>query len=150
MALKKLCSRTGCHRVIDADKKYCSRHEHLDKERYKEYQQRRLQDKLQKKYQEFYASISWKRLRKEVITALLGMDILEYYTTGQIVPGERVHHIIGLDDDWSSRLDSLNCIYLTEKNHRIVHAAYERSPKDKKAMQTKLFQLLDRFYEEFK
>lgn len=150
MALKKLCSRTGCHRVIEADKKYCIRHEHLDKERYKEYQQRRLQDELQKKYQEFYTSIPWKRLRKEIIATLLGMDILEYYTTGQIVPGERVHHIIELDEDWSSRLDSLNLIYLTEKNHRRVHAAYERSPKDKKAMQTKLFELLDRFYEEFK
>lgn len=150
MALKKLCSRTGCHRVVDEDKKYCIRHEHLDKERYKEYQQRRLQDKLQKKYQEFYTSIPWKRLRKEIIAALFGMDILEYYTTGQIVPGERVHHIIELDEDWSSRLDILNLIYLTEKNHRIIHAAYERSPKDKKAMQTKLFQLLGRFYEEFK
>lgn len=149
MALKKLCSRTGCHKVVDVDKKYCSKHEHLDKERYKEYQRRRLQDELGRKYQEFYNSKEWRRLRPNIIASLLGMDILEYYTSGQISNGERLHHIVELEDDWSLRLDSLNLIYLTEKNHRIVHAAYERSTKDKKLMQDKLLKLLNRFYKEF-
>lgn len=154
MALKKLCSRTGCHRVVDEDKKYCPKHQRefdvKEKERYKIYSNKRLQDKLKKRYQEFYTSSSWKRLRKETVASFFGMDIFEYYTTGRIVAGESVHHIIELGEDWSSRLDSLNLIYLTEQNHRSIHAAYERSTKDKKAMQTKLFQVLDRFHEEFK
>ncbi|GAA0762320.1 MULTISPECIES: hypothetical protein [Clostridium] len=149
MALKKLCSFTGCHKVVDEGLKYCTKHEKVDKERYKEYQQRRLSDKVQRKYQEFYEGIDWRKLRNLIILNFFGIDILEYYTTGRIVQGERVHHVIELDEDWNSRLDIFNLVYLTEKNHRRVHAIYERSKKDKKNMQNKLFKLIDRFNKEF-
>jgi 5-methylcytosine-specific restriction enzyme A len=149
MSIKKLCSYTGCHKVVDEGIKYCIKHERVDKERYKEYQARRLADTEEKKYQEFYESIEWRRLRKVIALGFLEIDILEYYTTGRIVQGERVHHIVELREDWNSRLDIFNLIYLTEKNHRKVHAIYERSERDKKAMQNILFKLIDRFNKEF-
>lgn len=149
MSIKKLCSYTGCHKVVDEGIKYCIKHERVDKERYKEYQARRLADTEEKKYQEFYESIEWRRLRKVIALGFLEIDILEYYTTGRIVQGERVHHIVELREDWNSRLDIFNLIYLTEKNHRKVHAIYERSERDKKAMQNILFKLIERFNKEF-
>ena len=69
MALKKLCSKTGCNKVIDNNQRYCSRHEYIDRERYKEYQKRRLKDKEQKKFQSFYNSSEWRRTRKLIASS---------------------------------------------------------------------------------
>lgn len=149
MALKKLCSYTGCHKVVREGIKYCSKHERVDKERYKEYQARRLADIEQRKYQEFYNSAEWRRVSKLIARSFLCIDIFEYYTTGRIVQGERVHHILELNDDWNSRYDISNLIYLTEKNHRRIHAIYESSKINKKKIQNKLFDLIDRFNNEF-
>ena len=80
----------------------------------------------------------------------MGMDIVEYYSTGRVIAGERVHHIVELNEDWNSRLDVSNLIYLTEQNHRKIHAIYESSIKNKKIMQDKLFKMIDKFYKDFK
>ncbi|WP_297520486.1 hypothetical protein [uncultured Clostridium sp.] len=149
MAIKKLCSRTGCHRVLDGDTRYCIKHKDSDKERYREYQRKRLEDKYQKKYQEFYNSSEWRIARRSLIAAVCGMDIYEYYTTGKVVAGERAHHIIELTESWTSRLDVANLIYLTEKNHRLIHAAYNRNSKKRKLTQFNLLEMRDKFYEEF-
>ena len=153
MAIKKLCSQTGCHKVINDDEVYCAKHqkkfEERERERYKKYKRKRLLDENKKKYNDFYNSNDWKRIRDCIISHYVGMDIFEYYTTGKILTGERVHHIIELTDDWNCRLDVDNLIFLTERNHRRVHAAYESSSKNKKAMQNKLFDMINKFNKEF-
>ena len=154
MAIKKLCSKTGCHKIVDDGVKYCEVHrkkfELNEKERYKQYKSKRLKDEEQRKYQSFYNSDDWKRVRSSIISAYMGMDIVEYYTTGRVIAGERVHHIVELNEDWNSRLDVSNLIYLTEQNHRKIHAIYESSIKNKKIMQDKLFKMIDKFYKDFK
>lgn len=154
MPLLKQCSHRNCRKLLPDGVKFCDYHqakyEAQERIRYKEYKLRRLKDIEQKKFQEFYNTEAWKRIRKAVISDYLGIDIYEYYSTGRIVAGERVHHIIELSEDWSCRLDSSNLIYLTEKNHGKIHAIYNTNNKNKFLMQTKLFDTIDRFNKEFK
>lgn len=42
--LKKLCSYPGCHKVVDAGTKYCDRHRNTDKEKYREYKRKRMEN----------------------------------------------------------------------------------------------------------
>lgn len=153
MALLKLCSWHSCNKILKEGVTYCEQHqakwEQIERNRYKEYKCRRRKDREQKKHQDFYNSQGWIRLRDAVIADFYGIDILEYYRTGRIAQGEAVHHIIPLEDNWNSRLDILNLIYLTEKNHRRVHAEYNKGDKEKKAMQKILFDLIDKWNKEF-
>lgn len=153
MALKKLCSWRGCNKICNAQDKYCNYHQDKfnkqERERYKEYSKRRREDKEQKKYQDFYNSSDWKRIRDAVISICNGIDIIEYYRSGKVVQGERVHHIIELDEEWNCRLDINNLIYLTEQNHRKVHSEYDKGEKEKKQMQQVLFALLEKWNKEF-
>jgi 5-methylcytosine-specific restriction endonuclease McrA len=153
MPLMKLCSWNGCNKVLGNGVIYCEQHqkkwEAKERERYKEYQNRRRRDKEQKKFQDFYNNEEWKRIREATINGYYGMDILEFYRTGNIIQGEAVHHIIELEDDWNCRVDISNLIYLTEKNHRRVHVEYEKGYKEKKNMQNILFNLIDEFNREY-
>lgn len=153
MPLKKLCSWRGCNKICNLEDKYCNYHKDKfnkqERERYKEYSKRRREDKEQKKYQDFYNSSDWKRIRDAIISSFNGIDIVEYYRTGKVVQGERVHHIIELDDDWNCRVDINNLIYLTEQNHRRIHAEYNKGEREKKQMQHVLFALLERWNKEF-
>ncbi len=154
MTLKKLCSYGSCHKVVNGNKRFCERHRKLferdEKVRYKEYKKRRLKDKEKKKQQEFYISKGWQRTRSGVISSCYSIDIYQYYTTGDVVEGQAVHHIVELDDDWSRRQDILNLIYLTEQNHRQIHSEYNISSGKKRTMQNILINMLVRFEEEFK
>lgn len=153
MTLKKLCSKTGCTKIVDYGTAYCEYHqkkwEQEQRERYKEYSNRRRRDKEQKKYQDFYNSDEWKRIRIAAMVGHYHIDILEYYRTGRIVQGERVHHIIELSEDWNSRIDIFNLIYLTEQNHRRVHEEYKKGKREKQRMHEILFALLDKWNLEY-
>ena len=147
----KICSYHGCKKIIKDGLRYCEYHQNkYDKEqkkRYKEYKNRRLHDKEQKRFQTFYNSDSWKRIRELAIQDTLAIDVIDYYKLGIIRQGERVHHIIELNEDFNKRLDRNNLIYLTERNHRIVHNEYNKGNKIK--MQELLIDLKLKFMEEF-
>lgn len=146
------CSWKGCSKILDT-KGYCSIHkkkaDSIKKQRYKDYDTIRRLDEEYIKYRRLYDSAAWSRLRAIVISNCYAIDILEYYKTGNIVQGERVHHIKTLEDDWNSRLDEGNLIYLTEKNHRRVHVEYIKGPREKEQMQQILLGLRYKFIEEF-
>jgi hypothetical protein len=153
MPIHKLCSFRGCTKIIDNDVMYCEYHqakwEQKEKERYKEYSKRRKINKEQKKYQDFYASDAWQRIRSIVINDCYGIDILEYYKTGKIIQGECIHHIDTIEDNWNSKLDFGNLIYLTERNHRQVHSKYNEGQREKKQIQRILYGLLDKWNEDY-
>lgn len=154
MPLLKLCSYTGCNELIEYGTTYCDRHkliaDNKQKDRYKQYNKQRREDKQEKIYQDFYNSKEWKMVRYTMINYYYGMDLIEYYETGKIVQGERMHHTETLRDNWNKRYDKNNLIYLTEKNHKIIHAEYDKSEYEKKSMQEVLFELIKRFNKEFK
>lgn len=120
------------------------------KDSYKRYKERRNQDKNDKLRQEFYCSKEWLKLRDAVIAECFGLDIVLWYKDRTIEPGYTVHHIIELSDDWNSRLDINNLIYVTGKTHQVIHAEYDKGERQKKAMQQLLFSLLDKFNKEFR
>lgn len=149
MPMLKQCSWHGCTKIINDGVSYCEYHQDkYDKEqkkRFKEYKLRREDDKENS----FYNSDSWKRLRASVTAMYFYIDILEYYSTGRIIQGENLHHIIEVKEDWARRLDIDNLIYLSSGNHRRVHAYYNKGIKERKQMQKVLFGLVERFVEEF-
>ncbi|HBJ1646502.1 hypothetical protein [Clostridium botulinum] len=153
MAIYKLCSWHGCTKILNQGVQYCPYHMKIYKkqehERYREYDIRRAKNENKAIAKQFYNSQAWQRIRPVVIADCLGMDILEFYRVGRIVAGERVHHIIELEEDWNNRLDINNLIYLTEKNHRIVHSQYDKGKKEREQMQRILFNLLNKFQAEY-
>lgn len=149
MALKKLCSYSGCNVLVDYGTKYCYKHRTKDKERYKDYRRSRLRDEEEKARQEFYNSVEWKNIRDLAIKKCFGIDIVEYYKTGQIIMGYTVHHIVELKDDWNKRLDINNLIYLSQENHLRIHKMMERSKEDKDKVIEMLLEVKARFESEF-
>ncbi|MGL4571804.1 MAG: HNH endonuclease [Clostridium sp.] len=85
--------------------------------------------------------------RETAIRDTLGVDVIDYYRLGKINQGERVHHIKELNEDYDKRFDVDNLIYLTEKNHRIVHREYNKG--NKASMQELLLSLKLKFQEKF-
>lgn len=149
----KQCSWRNCTKIVEDGVIYCTYHQlkwdKENKERYKEYNNKRKMNKEQKKYQDFYNSKHWRKLRDVVINKYYGIDILEYYRTGRIVQGQALHHIVSVSEDYNRRLDISNLIYLTEKNHRRVHEEYLKGKKEKEEMQKILFELVEKFNTEF-
>ncbi|EDT74819.1 hypothetical protein [Clostridium butyricum] len=153
MAIYKLCSWHGCTKILKQGDKYCNyhmkRYRKQEHERYREYDLRRKKEENKVAAKHFYDSKEFQRVKGPVIADCFGMDILEFYRTGRIVVADRVHHIITLEEDWNSRFDVNNLICLTEKNHRIVHVEYDKGKKERETMQKILFNLLNKFSEEY-
>lgn len=149
MALKKLCSYHGCKELVDYGTKYCNKHKDTDKERYKEYSARRLKDKEQKKYQEFYNSKEWKDLAEDIRRKYNCMCVICLLRHGIITDVEAVHHIKELCECWNLRLDDENLICLCESCHRKIHVEYNKGEKAKDKMQEMLFELIELYEKEY-
>jgi hypothetical protein len=116
--------------------------------------QRRVNDKRFKSgrndadVQAFYKTKDWERLRQAVISYYFGIDIYEYYTTGQIIEGYTAHHIIEVKAEWSKRLDIHNVIFLSEASHQYIHSLYNKGKK--RQTQSLINGLQMRFAHDFK
>ena len=117
---------------------YCEKHAKVKQQDNRRRNRKYKQQRNDQKEQHFY---------KSAIVFYFGMDIYEYYTTGRIAEGYTAHHIVELKEDWSKALDVNNIIYLTESNHQLIHEKYKKS---KKQVQRLLYEMILRFYEEFR
>lgn len=147
--LKKLCSYPGCHKVVEAGVKYCDRHKNTDREKYREYKRKRMENEEEARRQQFYNSKAWEGFRANQEAVQFGVDIFEYYTTGIVITAEQYHHIEEVTEAWHRRLDRDNVIGLSEANHRRIHKEYDRGYMAKKKMQRTLCDMLQRFRREF-
>lgn len=151
--LHKICGYKGCRDIVEHPFLYCPKHElefkQDEKLRYKEYDSRRKLDAFYIKYRQFYNSGDWLRARDTCISQCLGMDIVEYYRTGRIVIGDKVHHIIPIDKEWDKRFNVDLMICLSERTHRKVHAEYDKGIKEYESMIKMLFELKKNFMKEF-
>ena len=151
--LKKLCSYPGCHKVIEDGMRYCERHQTKDKERRKQqnrdYRSKRMQDAEEAKRQRMYSSKAWQNFREAQRARQFGIDIYEYYTTGQIIHAEQYHHIKEVKEAWDKRYDSRNVIGLSDEHHKEIHKEYEAGYLEKKRMQRILGDMLIQFEREF-
>lgn len=110
------------------------------KQRHKEYD-RCSRDKDAAK---FYSSASWKRMRQYILDKYDGLDLYAYVVFGQIEKADTVHHIIEMRDDKSQALMEQNLIPVSSSTHNIIHASYDKSLADKRAMQSILYECLRR------
>lgn len=155
MAIYKQCSYSGCSKIVSDGVKYCEYHTkkvaEQERQRYKEYRDRRYTDDKEVTIQKFYNSKEWTRCKEIAKRNVFHIDVLEYYMTGRIVAGEVVHHVyeVRTDKGWNNRFDVNAMIYLTYENHQKVHAMYNKGWSYKTDMQSTLMALLKRFKREF-
>lgn len=110
------------------------------KQRHKEYD-RLARDKEAAK---FYSSASWKRMRQYILDKYDSIDVYAYILYGQIEKADTVHHIVEMRDDKSQALMEQNLIPVSSSTHNIIHASYDKSLADKRAMQAMLYDCLRR------
>lgn len=112
------------------------------KERYKVY------DKYcrDKDSAEFYHSKSWKTLSAMCKNKANGLDIYELIVNNRFVKGTLSHHIEELKDNKARSLDIDNLIWISDRTHNYIHSEYDKSAESKKDMQNKLFDILNKYY----
>lgn len=90
----------------------------------------------------FYNSKAWLNARKEAIEKTNHLDIYSFYINNSIEQGHVVHHIKDIKTNWDDRLEPNNLIYLTHKNHRLVHLKMNESKQSCIDIQNLLLHLL--------
>ena len=132
MKLFRNCTR--CKRIIKQGNK-CS---YCDNKTQKHYDN----VKRNKERASFYHSKEWTDKRLYILNKYNYIDIYEYYTTGQIIQANLVHHIIPVEDNLEYILSDFNLFPVSSKNHNTIHNIYNKSEKDKKELQGLLFRWL--------
>ncbi|URZ06780.1 hypothetical protein [Clostridium felsineum] len=129
--LKKCCNK--CGKIIDYSIMHCDecskKVQEQKRQRHREYKAKRMADNKEKILQEFYVSKEWTKVRDNVKVRCFYLDIYSYYILGAIENGKTVHHIEPLRNNWGSRLDCDNLIYLTESNHQLIHRMLDKDYK---------------------
>jgi len=152
MAVYKQCSAHGCTKLVAEGIKYCDRcamrYDKEQKERYREYSNRRRQDKERKKYQDFYSSKAWIRLSNLVKQHFFGMCII-CWLRGKIVNGTITHYIEEISDREDLMLSKDNLIPLCPSCHQKVHKKYNSGDKEEKNMKKILVEAIIKFDKEF-
>lgn len=129
----KTCSRCG-KRLPSGTKCACL------KQRHKEYDKHGRD----KKSATFYHSTSWSLVRGFVMDVFSNCDAYELATTGRVTKADVVHHIEELKESPEKSLSPDNLIPVSSSTHNMIHAAYDRSPEDKAAMQKLLRECLEK------
>lgn len=116
----------------------CAAGENSGQSRHMEYNRFRRD----KKAADFYVSNEWRTARDAALRLYDGIDIYAFYIQKRVVAADMVHHIEELSENWSRRCDLTNLLPLSNGNHGIVSAAYDKGEDEKKAMQEELLQLI--------
>lgn len=121
MPRKKVCSKSGCNRLVDEEIKYCDIHVDVDKERQKDY------DRYQRdqKSKTFYDSPEWRKVRRIVLTRDKGL-CQEHFMNNSIKFADVIDHIIPIKIDWLLRLELSNLRSLCYSCHA------QKTEEDKK------------------
>ena len=107
---------------------------------------KRVLNNRDNKEQCFYASLSWRRLRKYVLTQCKGICVYCLMEHNRFTESKDVHHIVTLKEDWDKRLDSDNLICLCRDCHLYIHEVYTQD----EGARIKLQEKLQKFMKEFK
>ncbi|MFE4038248.1 MULTISPECIES: HNH endonuclease [Priestia] len=106
----KICNTEECRKLTYDT--YCDK---CRKDTHREYKEQRID----KKEQAFYSSISWIKLRnrKKRLNPLCKVCLEE----GRLTPVEIVHHLIEVKEDWSKRLSIDNLQLVCKAHHHKIH-----------------------------
>lgn len=100
-----------------------------------------------KKTAQFYISKEWRGLRAFVISKYDGLDLYAFYVQKKIATADMVHHIVEVEEDWNRRLDPTNLFPLSNQNHGIISALYDKDEATKKETQAQLRDILRTYWE---
>jgi 5-methylcytosine-specific restriction protein A len=125
MAVKKICAKSGCNRLVDIGHKYCDSHkqqEQKDRAERNRYYDENLRDE---RSTAFYHSREWQMVRAVAWSRDNGLcqDCLEMKI---IKVGDVVDHIVPIRVDWSLKLELSNLRVLCHACHNA------KSAEDKK------------------
>lgn len=115
--MSKMCSRCG-KRIPIASSCSC-----MKKLKSKSNNHHKYNDDVKK----FYSTKEWNNSRERCIAECYGIDLYSFFVLNRIEYGEVVHHIVPIVDDYSKRISTDNLIFLTERNHKLIHSLYENS-----------------------
>lgn len=127
-----------CGKIIEKADKYCDKCRIEEEKKISE--QKRHRNKMYDRYSRdkksnaFYHSGAWVRLVNVIKIRESGL-CLRCWSNNIMTAGRIVHHIIPVKDDWNKRLDPLNCVYLCDECHSLVHKEYAKSRQSKERMQ---------------
>jgi len=79
---------------------------------------------------DFYNTSEWHKAREQCKKFCCGLDLYSLYN-GKIEYGYTVHHIQPVNIKPDLKLVQSNLIYLTESNHKLIHAMYENGQYEK-------------------
>lgn len=138
MPIYRRCTQCGTKVPINTK---CSCELEREKQRYKEYAKHRQDKDIQK----IYTSTRWEKVKTVCKIKQNGICLYSYYILGEIKQIELYHHIVETKEDISKAYDVENVIGVTDVVHKIIHSTYNKSNKDKKAMQELLLSLKNRY-----
>jgi 5-methylcytosine-specific restriction endonuclease McrA len=74
-----------------------------------------------KEVYDFYHSPEWANVRKQVLIRDRNIDQTELMEHGRIIPGNTVHHIVELRNNWNARFELDNLETISPANHNREH-----------------------------
>ena len=86
----------------------------------------------------FYHSQSWRLLQEAVKARAHYADEYIMHYEHRLIEGRIAHHIIPVDERPDLALNPRNIIYVSDRTHKRIHDAYQKSAEDKREMQSKL------------
>jgi 5-methylcytosine-specific restriction enzyme A len=118
----KQCNKFGCTELTRNG--YCDQHQYIVEEQKARRNQFYNQQRDDVKYQQFYKSAGWKKIREQALVRdkyLCQMCLKEK----KIVPAETVHHIKFVKTHWHLRLTLNNLVSLCNGCHNTIHKGKE-------------------------
>lgn len=131
-----------CGKIIPQTQKLCSECEEHAVSRHVIYNKTRRDPRAEA----FYNSKAWKAMRIKMINIFDNVDIYALYVNKEILPCDRVHHIVELEDDWERRLDPFNLIPLNQRTHNTITSLYKQSESSMIATQKTLNAIILRHF----
>jgi hypothetical protein len=102
-----------------------------------------------KKTAQFYVSKEWRAMRGYILSRYDGLDLYAFHVQHRIATADMVHHIVEIEDDWNRRLDPLNLFPLSNSNHGIISALYDKDEDTKHRTQIQLQRILQTHWEPY-
>ena len=122
--ITKICNHCG-KRVPIGQRCDCpASQRERDAEANKRAQRRYDRNSRDKEAAAFYHSDDWQAIRKAVWARAYGLDEYIYYTTGQAVPADTVHHIEPRSERPDLQYDLSNLIAVSRATHKRAHEIY--------------------------
>lgn len=111
-----ICKHPTCRERVALPKRYCPRHEG---EQARTYNKQVRNNSFNKKYADFYASTSWRKLRRSKLARDPLCEVC--MAQGRRTPATIVHHLIELRVDYSRGLEYDNLQSICQACHNAEH-----------------------------